>query len=165
MQLSPKRRPHPTSLFNKSADINSINYQAKLEIDRMTDNLTKKQRSRTMSRIRSKWTLPERKIHNILKGRKIKHIMHPKIDGSPDILIPDKKIAIFIHGCFWHKCPKHYKEPSSERDYWLEKIEKNVKRDIESVKKLRSDGWKVRIIWEHEIRDNAEKCLSEFTSS
>ena len=129
----------------------------------MVDNLTKKQRSMLMSRIRSKWTFQEKKIHNYLKSRKVKHKMHPKIGGSPDIIIPGKKIAIFLHGCFWHKCPRHYKEPSSERNYWLQKIEKNVRRDKDNMKKLKSAGWKVKVIWEHEVKENTERCLSEFT--
>ncbi len=116
----------------------------------MVDTLTKKQRSYCMSRIRSKWTLPERKIHNFLKGWKVKNSMYPKIDGSPDIVLTDKKIAIFIHGCFWHKCSKCFKEPKSKKAYWLPKLEKNVKRDRLNVNILRKNGWKVVKFWEHQ---------------
>lgn len=127
----------------------------------MSDTLTKEQRSYTMSRIRSRWTSPERKIHNILKGRKINHVMHPKISGSPDIIFPKSKIAVFIHGCFWHKCPKHYIAPKTRRKYWSEKIRKNATRDTEAVKKLKLNGWRVIRIWEHEIKksDGINKLL------
>jgi len=118
----------------------------------MADNLTKKQRSYTMSQIRSKWTKQEKLAHSYLKRMKIKHRMHPKIEGNPDIILPDKKIAVFLHGCFWHKCPKHYKEPKTKRRYWLPKIEKNVIRDKKNINLLRKDGWKVIIIWEHELK-------------
>jgi DNA mismatch endonuclease (patch repair protein) len=110
-----------------------------------------------MSRIRSKWTKQEKLVHNYLKGMKIKHRMHPKMEGSPDIIIPGKKIAIFLHGCFWHKCPKHYIEPKSKRKYWIPKIEKNVLKDKENIKLLRRQGWKVVVIWEHDVNENAYK--------
>src|SRR3989344_3917348 len=92
------------------------------------DNLTKRQRSLYMSKIRSKWTYQEKKIHSYLKAHKIKHKMHPKIEGNPDILLTDKKTLVFLHGCFWHKCPKHYIKPKSNKEYWIKKIENNVKR-------------------------------------
>ena len=56
------------------------------------------------------------KLHNYLKGHKVSHEMHPKIIGNPDVLIKNKNLAIFLHGCFWHKCPKRYKEPKSRKN-------------------------------------------------
>ena len=91
----------------------------------MPDNLTKAQRSMTMSKIRSRGTGQENEVHNWLKIKKIKHKMHPKLDGNPDLIIPEKKLAIFLHGCFWHKCPKHFKMPKQNRAYWQPKLEKN----------------------------------------
>jgi DNA mismatch endonuclease (patch repair protein) len=125
----------------------------------MTDVFTKKKRSWVMSRIRSKWTKQEKLVHNYLKGKKIKHVMHPKIEGSPDVILPDKKIAIFLHGCFWHKCPIHYREPKSKRKYWLPKIEKNVIRDKKNIRLIRKHGWRVVRIWEHQINKNPEKLI------
>jgi len=125
----------------------------------MTDNLTKEQRSMTMSRIRSKWTGQEKKVHNYLKGHKIKHRMHPKIDGSPDILLKDTNTAVFLHGCFWHKCPKCFREPKTNRSYWLPKIENNVKRDEKNVDTLKTNGYRVIIIWEHQIKKDWDKTL------
>jgi DNA mismatch endonuclease (patch repair protein) len=125
----------------------------------MVDNLSKEQRSRTMSNIRSKWTLHERNIHNYLKGNKIKHKMHPKIKGNPDIVLSDRKIAIFLHGCFWHKCPIHYKEPKSNRKYWLPKLDKNATRDKKNIELLKKNGWQVVRIWEHEIKNDFQKSL------
>ena len=118
----------------------------------MTDTLTPEQRSYAMSRIRSKWTKQEIKVHNWLKGNKIRHRMHPKIEGSPDIILKDKKIAIFLHGCFWHKCQKCFKKPKTNKKYWLPKIERNVDRDNENKSILKSKGYKVIILWEHEIK-------------
>lgn len=114
-----------------------------------------------MSRVRSKWTKPEKLIHNHLKGRKIKHKMHPKMMGNPDILIPDLKRVIFIHGCFWHKCPKCYKPPETRKEYWIEKVEKNAARDKKNEKLLLKEGWKVVKIWEHEIRENFQNAFNK----
>lgn len=118
----------------------------------MADNLTKKQRSYCMSKIRSKWTVQEKKVHNFLTAQKIKHKMHPKLLGNPDILLLDSKTVIFVHGCFWHKCPKCYKEPKSNRRYWLPKIEHNIKRDKKNAKLLKENGYSVIKIWEHKLK-------------
>lgn len=78
--------------------------------------------------------------------------MHPKILGNPDIVLKNRKIAIFVNGCFWHKCKQHYRKPQSNKDYWLGKINNNVKRDKENIKKLRKVGFNVLVIWEHELK-------------
>lgn len=120
------------------------------------DNLTKIQRSFCMSKIRSKCTKPEMLVHNLLEDLKIKHKMHPKIDGSPDLIIPDKHIAIFVNGCFWHKCPLCYKEPKTRKEYWVPKINKNIQRDIKNKYLLKNKGWKVISIWEHQLKNKFE---------
>jgi len=107
-----------------------------------------------MSKIRGKWTKPELAVHNMLKGWKIRHIMHPAIDGSPDIILKDKKVAVFIHGCFWHGCPKCFIKPASNKAYWRRKIAGNKRRDKNNVRKLKKTGWNVIIVWEHETRDS-----------
>lgn len=122
----------------------------------MTDKFSKEVRSRIMSRIRSEWTGPEKMIHNKLKGLKIRHQMHPKIAGHPDLILKDRKVAVFIHGCFWHKCPKCYKEPKSRKKYWIPKIKQNVKRDIKNENILRQNGYKIIKIWEHELKGKAD---------
>jgi len=127
----------------------------------MVDNLTKEQRSRTMSRIRSKWTQQEKRVHNYLNKMKVEHIMHPKIDGNPDIIFPRKKIAVFLHGCFWHKCQKHYKAPKSHAGYWLPKIQKTLERDKKNAKILKNKGWRVVRIWEHEMKYNLERAIEK----
>lgn len=117
----------------------------------MADIVSKKERSRVMSLIKGKWTKQEKAFHNFLKARKIKHKMHPKIRGSPDIIILEKKIAIFLHGCFWHGCKKCYKAPESHRNFWRNKLMHNISKDKKDTAKLKKDGWKVMIIWEHQI--------------
>lgn len=127
----------------------------------MTDTLTKEQRSKTMSRIRSKWTSQEKKMHNYLKAKKIKHKMHPKIEGSPDILLYKTNTVVFLHGCFWHKCPLCYIEPKSNKSYWVAKIRHNVERDKKARMALRKQGFKVLVLWEHQIKKNFEKSIQK----
>ena len=126
------------------------------------DFLTTAERSKRMSLIKGKWTKQEKKMHNFLKGRKIKHCMHPPLPENPDILVGEKT-AIFLNGCFWHKCPKCYKEPQSRKEYWIQKIEQNVKRDRRKTRLLREAGYKVVNIWEHDMLKNFERCFKRVT--
>ncbi len=88
--------------------------------------------------------------------------MHPKLIGHPDILIKGTKTVIFIHGCFWHKCPKCYKEPKSKKKYWLPKIEGNVRRDKRNKRLLLKTGYFVVRLWEHQIKnDNIPTSIQE----
>ncbi len=127
----------------------------------MVDNLTNEQRSHNMSLIRSRWTTPEKQIHNFLKGHKIEHKMHPDIVGNPDLILIERKIVVFIHGCFWHKCPKCYIEPRSNKGYWIPKIEGNVKRDRKSRQLLNRIGYTVKTVWEHELGSTPKQCISK----
>ncbi|OGP84905.1 MAG: hypothetical protein A2Z08_04600 [Deltaproteobacteria bacterium RBG_16_54_11] len=74
--------------------------------------------------------------------------------GKPDFVFPRSKIAVFIDGCFWHKCPKHCRLPASNKAYWNSKIEKNRIRDKKITKILKEKGWMIIRIWEHEIKTN-----------
>jgi len=126
----------------------------------MTDVLTKKQRSFNMSRIRGKWTKQEKIIHNKLKGKKIRHKMHPQILGKPDIILKDSKVLVFLDGCFWHKCPECFREPENNKKFWKEKIDNNVQNDKYITSKLVNEGWRVLRIWEHEIKKDPEVCIN-----
>ena len=118
----------------------------------MVDVLTKNQRSILMSKVRSKWSKLEKRVHNRLKAEKIKHKMHPKMFGSPDILVGEKK-AIFIDSCFWHGCSKHKTQiPTTNRNFWVAKIKANKARDRKVTRVLRGKGYKIVRIWEHELR-------------
>jgi DNA mismatch endonuclease (patch repair protein) len=126
----------------------------------MPDIMTKEERRKRMSLIRGKWTKQEKLVHSYLKGMKIKHRMHPKMTGNPDILLKDNNVAVFLHGCFWHKCPKCYREPKTRKKYWATKIENNVKRHKINSRKLRKKGHKTIVLWEHEIKNsNISKVL------
>ena len=76
-----------------------------------------------------------------------------KAPGHPDIAYPGRKIAIFVHGCFWHRCPVCKKKvPRKNRPYWLAKFERNVRRDERIKAELEELGWKVIVIWEHQLK-------------
>jgi DNA mismatch endonuclease (patch repair protein) len=74
-----------------------------------------------------------------------------------DIAFVNKRLAVFVDGCFWHGCPICYKPPKSNRRYWALKIKKNKARDAETNRELRADGWVVIRLWEHDVRSNADE--------
>jgi len=118
----------------------------------MTDVLTKKQRSYCMSQIRGRDTQPEIFLRRAISGAGLKgYRLHYKLLGKPDIVFPKRKVVIFIDGCFWHKCPKCFIRPGTNRGFWHKKIDSNVKRDKTVNAQLKGKGWKVLRIWEHEL--------------
>jgi DNA mismatch endonuclease (patch repair protein) len=128
----------------------------------MTDVLTPAQRKLNMSRIRGKDTSPEIRIRKLLFSKCIRgYRVNYKLIGKPDIVFVKKKVAIFIDGCFWHKCPIHFQEPSTRKEFWLEKINRNVERDNLINLKLKEAGWEVIRIWEHKVREDPELVVRE----
>ena len=125
----------------------------------MPDKLSKGQRSYNMSRIRGKNTSPERALKKYLKKKGYK-ISSVKLFGSPDIVLKRKKIAIFVDGCFWHKCRKHYIQPKTKKLFWIKKINQNVKRDKIVNQTLGKNGWKIIRIWEHEIKNSKSQMVN-----
>lgn len=116
----------------------------------MADVLTAAQRSHTMSRIKGTKTGPELRVKKALKALSFE--FQPRgIYGRPDFANRAAKVAVFIDGCFWHKCPKHYKKPKSNKAYWAAKIKKNTSRDIMVNRRLQRSGWRVIRVWEHSI--------------
>lgn len=82
--------------------------------------------------------------------------------GRPDIAYPGKKVALFINGCFWHRCPRCKPSmPKSNQEYWIPKFERNVERDRRNVEALEADGWRVHVIWECQLnKKNREETFS-----
>lgn len=119
----------------------------------MADVLTKKQRSYCMSQIKGKDTQPEIILRKALLSAGLKGCrLHYKLPGKPDIVFPKKKITLFIDGCFWHKCPKCFIKPETNKSFWNKKIDSNVKRDGIVNSELKRKGWEIIRIWEHELR-------------
>ena len=130
----------------------------------MADHLTKKKRSWNMSRIGSKNTKPELLVRKMLQHKGIRFRLHAKdLPGKPDISNKSKGFAIFVNGCFWHQhegC-KRANTPKSNKEYWVPKLERNVKRQKDNIKSLIEMGMKPHIIWECEVKDvNVEEIFS-----
>ncbi len=131
----------------------------------MTDVLTQEQRKLNMSHIRAKNTMPEVKLRKVLSAAGIRgHRIHFNLLGKPDIVFTKKKIAIFIDGCFWHKCPICFQEPETRKEFWMKKIQSNIDRDKKVNKQLKDDGWKVMRFWEHDVRKNPDKVVKKISA-
>lgn len=118
----------------------------------MSDVLTKTQRSYCMSKIKNSRTKPEVRLSKFLWNIGLRYRLKNNCVGRPDIVFPGKKVAIFVDGCFWHKCPIHFVSPKTNSEFWEAKIESNVRRDHAVSEDLKNRGWKVIRIWEHEIK-------------
>ena len=76
---------------------------------------------------------------------------HYPLAGNPDFSFPKQKLAVFVDGCFWHRCPKHCRMPSTNREYWTQKIDRNLQRDSDVTRDLRKKEWGVVRFWEHDL--------------
>lgn len=129
------------------------------------DRLTPERRSEIMSRIRGKNTRPEMVVRRFLHGKGLRYRLHDrKLPGTPDLVFPSRKVAIFVHGCFWHghaDC-KRAALPSTRTEFWSEKISTNVERDRRAEASLHEAGWKVIVVWQCEIdRSHLERLHKE----
>lgn len=111
-----------------------------------------------MSGIRGKNTKPEMLARRALFAAGYRFRLHRRdLPGVPDIVLPSRKVAIFVHGCYWHlhsDC-KNAKLPATRPEFWLAKLEGNVARDRRAIEALLSEGWRVLTVWECATRDLA----------
>lgn len=124
----------------------------------MTDVFPPDKRSAVMRQVKGKNTTPEMKVRKALTGLGARYRLHrADLPGKPDIVMPGRKLAIFVHGCFWHghDCARGARVPQQNRDYWTAKIDRNRARDAEHRKALSDAGWRVETIWECELKDSA----------
>lgn len=119
--------------------------------------------SEIMGAIKQKNTKPELVVRRALFAAGIRgYRLHwVKVPGKPDLVFVSRKVAIFINGCFWHRCPycKLY-IPKSNSAYWMNKFEKNVARDERKLQELKKIGWKPIVVWECEIRNDLKKMIT-----
>lgn len=126
----------------------------------VTDIKTPEQRSRNMAAIKGKDTKPEMIVRKYLFSRGMRfRVQVRKLPGTPDIVLPKYKTAIFVNGCFWHghEGCKYFRLPKSNIEFWKEKIERNIERDRESMQALLDLGWKIIRVWECELRNKANR--------
>lgn len=113
-------------------------------------------RSRMMSAIRSRDTGPERCVRSVAHRLGYRFRLHARhLPGTPDLVFPRLRTALFVHGCYWHRhagCRYCY-EPKSNVEFWRRKFDGNVRRDAAAVSELQGMGWRPAVVWECEVRD------------
>lgn len=117
-------------------------------------------RSDVMRAVKSRDTHPELLVRKLLHAMGLRFRLHRKdLPGSPDIVLAGRKMAIFVHGCFWHghDCSRGARVPKTNSEYWKAKIRRNLVRDERAAGELMAQGWRVLIIWQCElkVRDRA----------
>lgn len=115
-------------------------------------------RSATMRAVKSRDTVPEKRVRSALHAMGLRFRLHrADLPGRPDVALPRRRLAIFVHGCFWHghDCRRGARPPKANAAYWRAKIDRNRDRDRAAAQALAALGWRVAIIWECEIRDEA----------
>jgi DNA mismatch endonuclease (patch repair protein) len=106
--------------------------------------------SAQMSRMPRSSTKPELALRRALHARGLRFRLHRKdLPGTPDIVLPRARLAVFVDGCFWHACEQHGTLPKNNRDWWASKLARNVERDHEKDESLRLMGWLPLHVWEH----------------
>ena len=103
-----------------------------------------------MSKVRQKNTTPELVVRKLLHAAGLRYVLHPRaLPGSPDLVFPKHRTALFVHGCFWHghDC-RAGRSPSSNTSFWAAKIAENRSRDARKAAQLASQGWRVLVVWE-----------------
>ena len=120
----------------------------------MADTHSKEVRSKNMSHIRSTNSKPEETVRKYLFSKGLRYRKNGRrLPGCPDIVLPKYRTVIFVNGCFWHKhdCGR-FVWPSSNEEYWHQKISRNIERDAENQKLLMEQGWRVLVIWECQLK-------------
>lgn len=142
----------------------------------MADIVSKRKRSEMMAAVKPRGNLTtERAIKSLFRQHSIKgwrchqaiQLIAPNGDRSirsrrawvrPDFAFRKERVAVFVDGCFWHRCPTHYRTPKTNAVFWDTKIQENRRRDLRTRRALRKIGWRVVRIWEHEIRSSTARC-------
>ncbi len=120
--------------------------------------------SRLMSANKGKNTKPEIAFRKALWNNGIRgYRLHwKKVPGRPDIAFPAKKVAVFVNGCFWHRCPYcQPPNPKSHSEFWKNKFSKNVLRDKNKIDLLKQNGWKVVVVWECQIKNSLMEFINK----
>ncbi len=124
----------------------------------MTDIVSPERRSEIMARIRDRDTGPELRVRRAAHAMGLRFRLHRRdLPGSPDLVFPKYRTALFVHGCFWHRhegCPRAY-VPKSRMEFWNRKFAANVERDRRVSEALRKLGWRPVVIWECETEDRS----------
>ncbi len=130
------------------------------------DRISKEQRSKNMSRVRSRDTGPELRLRSALHRNGFRYTLQRKdLPGKPDIVMPSRRTVIFVHGCFWHQheaCAKAAL-PKTRKTFWQTKLQDNVERDRRVSEQLKKLGWKVIIVWECQMTNSMNQVVRNVT--
>jgi DNA mismatch endonuclease (patch repair protein) len=124
----------------------------------MTDVFDPAKRSAVMRRVKGRNTTPELVVRKALTRLGARYRLHLKdLPGSPDVVLPGRRLALFVHGCFWHghDCARGARTPKQNRDYWVAKVGRNRARDAANRTALEAAGWRGETLWECELKDAA----------
>ncbi|KVK54434.1 DNA glycosylase [Agrobacterium sp. D14] len=131
------------------------------------DKFSKEKRSEVMSRIEGKNTAPELYVRSSLHRCGFRFRLHNReLPGKPDIVLPKFQTVVFVHGCFWHghDCSRG-RRPTSNQQFWNEKLQKNLDRDARNIASLAEGGWAVFIIWQCELKSATENLITSLRSN
>jgi DNA mismatch endonuclease (patch repair protein) len=88
--------------------------------------------------------------------------LHASLPGRPDVVFPRSRVAVFVNGCFWHRCPKgHLPSPKANKEFWRRKLDDNVRRDRAAIAALTDAGWSVLTFWECDLRVDMNPAVSQ----
>lgn len=118
-------------------------------------------------------TKPEMVLRRELHRRGLRYRVNYRVPGMPrrtiDVAFTRQKLAVFVDGCFWHACPEHSVRSKSNSEWWQQKLDRNVQRDVETSEFLRGQGWMVVRVWEHELRtlpaESVHRVMSALTQA
>jgi DNA mismatch endonuclease (patch repair protein) len=119
-----------------------------------------------MRNVKTSATIPELRVRRVVRRLGLQYTTTTEhLPGRPDVLLPKQKIAIFVHGCFWHGCPRCFVEPRRNREWWREKISTNRKRDRRKADQLRRSGFSVLTFWEHDDESRVRRRIATASGS
>jgi DNA mismatch endonuclease (patch repair protein) len=127
----------------------------------VTEKISAEQRSRIMSRVRTRGTALELAVRKALFAAGFRYRLHPKnLPGRPDIVLPRYRNAIFVHGCFWpgHSCLRG-RRPQSHAAFWSEKIDRNMARDQSVITAIELAGWTPKVIWQCDLETGVKELI------
>jgi DNA mismatch endonuclease (patch repair protein) len=130
--------------------------EAGVELVDIVDQAT---RSRMMAAIKGRDTAPEMRVRRALHASGLRFRLHAAdLPGRPDIVLPSRMVALFVHGCFWHRHPgcRFATTPSTRPEFWAAKFAANVRRDASAQASLEARGWTVMTVWECEMHDESK---------
>ncbi|MDI2130877.1 very short patch repair endonuclease [Yinghuangia seranimata] len=120
---------------------------------------------RSMLANRGRDTKPEKAIRSLVHAAGLRYRVSARpvaaVRRSADLVFGPTKVAVFVDGCFWHKCPEHFTVPRRNNEFWMNKIDGNVRRDRETDRLLEAEGWAVLRFWEHEAPEDCSGVIVE----